>query len=106
MPSGFKSDRRLFLNGDKSRVVEAGDRSAGWLFASPGTQISEDSASAYGLECVDGKVILPHAPAKPKAAKKPEDKALKRGGDKAATDPPPGRQKPSPHPRPPDKENS
>ena len=94
MASGFKSDRRLCLTGDKSRVVEVSDESAGWLFASEGSVISVASALAYGLECREGKVILPKPPAEPKAAKKGEDKALKRGGDKAASARPPDGEKP------------
>ncbi len=93
MPSGFKSDRRLFLNGDKSRVVEAADKGAAWLFASEGSVIPSAETEAYGLEYRDGKVILPHAPVEPKAAKKGEDKALKRGGDKAPSARPPVREK-------------
>ena len=93
MPSGFKSDRRLCLTGDRSRVVEASDASAGWLFASPGRVIPSAAAEAYGLECRDGKVILPQARAEPKAAKKGEDKALKRGGDKAGSARPPDKEK-------------
>ncbi len=93
MASGFKSDRRLYLSGDKSRVLEDGDKGAGWLFATPGSQIAESDASAYGLEYRDGKVILPYPPVEPKAAKKGEDKALKRGGDKTASPCPPGREK-------------
>ncbi len=89
MPSGFKSDRRLYLTADKSRVVEEGDKGAGWLFATPGSQIDESDASLFLLEYRDGKVILPPGPAGPKAAKKGEDKALKRGGDKAAASPRP-----------------
>ena len=88
MASGFKSDRRLCLTRDKSRVVEASDKSAGWLFATPGSQITQVAASAYGLEYLDGKVVLPQGASK--AAKKGEDKALKRGGDKATTARPPG----------------
>ncbi len=94
MASGFKSDRRLYLSQDKLRVLEEGDKGAGWLFATPGRQITEAAASAYGLEYSDGKVILPQGPAEPKAAKRPEDKALKRGGDKAASARPPDREKP------------
>ncbi len=94
MPSGFKSDRRLFLSGDKSRVVEAADKSAAWLFASKGSVIPSAEAEAYSLECRDGKVILPAAPAaEPKAAKKGEDKARQRGGDKAVNPRPPDREK-------------
>lgn len=85
----FKSDRRLYLSRDKSKVLEAGDTNAGYLFAAPGAEIAEADAKAYGLEHRDGKVILPRVEepkraAEPKAAKKGEDKSLKRGGDKSA----------------------
>ena len=93
MASGFTSDRRLYLSSDKSRVLENGDKGAGWLFATPGSRIAEAAALAYGLEYRDGKVILPQGPAE-KAAKKGEDKALKRGGDKTASVRPPDREKP------------
>ena len=83
MASGFKSDRRLYLSMDKSLVLEEGDKGAGWLFSTPGRQIDESAASAYGLECIDGKVILPQGQAEHKAAKKAYDKARKRGGDKS-----------------------
>lgn len=86
MTSGLKSDRRLYLTADKSRVVEEGCEGA-WLFASAGCVIPYPEADAYGLECRDGKVILPQAAAEPKAVKKPEDKSLKRGGDKSRAAP-------------------
>ena len=97
MASGFKSDRRLYLSRDKSRVLEEGDKGAGWLFATPGEKIAESAASAYRLEYLDGKVVLPQGESK--AAKKGEDKALKRGGDKAASARPPDREKPPPPPK-------
>lgn len=95
----FKCDRRLYLTRDKSRVVEEGDKTCGWLFATLGGQITAADAAAYGLEWRDGKIILPGR--EPKAAKKAEDKALKRGGDKAASAPPPDRKKPPAPPAPP-----
>lgn len=85
----FQCDRRLFLNRDKSRVVEDGDKDAGFLFASRGGEISAPDAAAFGLEWVDGKIILPAATAaEAKAKKKPEDKAAKKGADKATGRPP------------------
>ncbi len=91
MESGFKTDRRLCLNADKTKVVEASDASAAILFRAAGRQINAPDAAEFGLECIDGKVVLPGCPEKPKvepkvepkAAKKPEDKSRKRGGDKA-----------------------
>lgn len=81
---GIVADRRLYINRDKSRVVEEGDKSAAYLFAAAGRDITAADAQAYGLECEHGKVILPGG--RSKAAKKGEDKALKRGGDKAGGD--------------------
>ena len=85
----FKSDRRLYLSRDKSKVLEVGDTDAGWLFVALGAEITEADAVAYGLDYREGKVILPRveepkAVAEPKQAKKGEDKSLKRGGDKSA----------------------
>lgn len=89
----LKSDRRLYLTADLSRVVEAGDRSAAYLWATPGSEITDRDAAAFGLEHRDGKVVLPAPRAAEqsravrdfdeKAAKKAEDKAAKKGEDKA-----------------------
>lgn len=84
----FKCDRRLNLTKDKSRVVEDGDVTSGFLFASEGGEILPEDAAKYGLEWRDGKVFLPAAP-KAKAAKKPEDKAAKKPEDKGGTARPP-----------------
>ncbi len=89
-PMAFKSDRRLCLTRDKSRVVEADDKRSGFIFATPGSEITDAEVSAYGLTYLDGKVVLPQAE---KALKKGEDKALKRGGDKTASARPPDREK-------------
>ncbi len=42
-------DRRLYLTRDKSRIVEEGDPSAGYLFAAPGHVISDADAERYDL---------------------------------------------------------
>lgn len=86
----FTADRRLFLTRDRKRVVEEGDKDAGFLLAAAGREISESDAEAYGLECRDGKVVLPQpTPSKPpedpkKSIEKSEDKSRKREGDKSA----------------------
>ena len=55
----FKSDRRLCLTRDKSRVVEADDSDAAFLFATPGSEIAESARTRYGLELVEEKIVLP-----------------------------------------------
>ena len=42
-------NRRLFLTADRSRVVEAGDPEAAFLYATPGKRIPTDEAERYGL---------------------------------------------------------
>lgn len=41
-------DRRLFLTADKSRLVEADDPEAAFLWASEGGEVSEEDAAAVG----------------------------------------------------------
>ena len=88
MASNCKSDRRLYLTQDKSRVVEQGDRDCAWLFATPGRDISRADAEAFGLEVLDGKIVLPGSeptpPETPKAREKTEDKSFAKGEDKSA----------------------
>jgi hypothetical protein len=55
-PVGVIADRRLYLNADKSRIVEDGDPTAAFLLATPGTTIPAADVAALGLEVVDGKV--------------------------------------------------
>ena len=76
----FTADRRLYLSSDKSRVVEEGDPSAAWLFATCGGTIREADAEAYGLSLEGGKVVLRER----KARAKIEDKAVEKAEDKSA----------------------
>ncbi len=64
----MKADRRLYLTADRSEVVEEGDPKAAFLFATPGSEISDADAKRYGL----------------KMQKKPEDKAVKKTATKKA----------------------
>ena len=91
MASNCKADRRLYLTRDKSRVVEQGDQDGAWLFATPGRDISEADAKEFGLEVLDGKIVLPGSappPSEPqKSRERTEDKALAKGEDKSAKKP-------------------
>ena len=75
----FRSDRRLCLTRDGARVCEPDDKEAAFLFATPGTDISEEDAERFGLEFVDHRVVLPGK----KSAKKSEDKSAKKSEEKA-----------------------
>lgn len=45
----YISDRRLWLNRDKSAVVEDGDPAAAFLLVGEGCELDEDTAATYGL---------------------------------------------------------
>lgn len=51
-------DRRLYLTADKDEVVEADDARASFLFATPGYEIPAGDVERFGLQVVDGVVIL------------------------------------------------
>lgn len=67
----FKADRRIWLNADRSEVVEEGDADAAFLLAAEGDVLEDDVAKAHGL----------------KAAAKPKDKAAPAPANKAAKAP-------------------
>jgi hypothetical protein len=46
----FKSDKRMFLNADKSAVVDADSPDAAFLFVAEGQTVSDEDAEKYGLE--------------------------------------------------------
>lgn len=78
---GIIADRRLYLTADKARVVEDGDPSAAFLFATPGVVIPAAEATALGLEVVDGRVQHRSAkvaePPKVEPDAKPDEKPAK-----------------------------
>lgn len=45
-----KSDRRIYLNADKSKVVEGDSPEAAHLFAVEGDDVSDEDAKRYGLK--------------------------------------------------------
>lgn len=69
-PVPFTSDRALYLNADKSEVVEAGSPDAAFLLVGAGSEIPDEEAARYGL----------------KSAKKVEDKQAGPEADKSLDD--------------------
>jgi hypothetical protein len=57
MASKYVTDRKLWLNADRTKVVEDGDPEAAHLLASKGKELSAEVVERYGLE--------PPKPAKP-----------------------------------------
>lgn len=70
-PMPFKSDRALYLNADKSEVVEEGSPDAAFLLVGAGSEIDDADAAKYGL----------------KSAGKTEDKQAEPADDKSADAP-------------------
>lgn len=83
------SDRRLFLNSDKTAVVESNSDDAAYLLAGEGCEIDPDSVAKFGLTVEDGKIVVPGAdvqgdngvPFASKAAKAAADEAGLTLGD-------------------------
>lgn len=86
MPSKYIADRKLWLNADKSKVVEDGSPEAAHLLASRGKELDAATVERYGLDArkATGK---PDKAASDAAQGKavagpPEDKALKAPASK------------------------
>lgn len=69
----YKLDRDLYLNADKSKVVEADSEEAAYLLGRAGQSISDQDAEKYGLagKKVQAEAKAP-ASAEAKAPKGPE----------------------------------
>lgn len=67
MPS-IIADRRLFLNADKSAVVESDNPAAAFLLVAEGSEIDPVQVARHQLVSRDGKVVIPDS--KPASAKK------------------------------------
>lgn len=57
--SDVVADRRLYLTADKARIVEEGDAEAAYLFATPGTPISQEDVTRFGLDDTVGAANEP-----------------------------------------------
>jgi hypothetical protein len=66
-----RSDMRLWLNSDKSRVVEDGDPDASFLLAAPGQLISDKDVERYGIK--SGRKNKPSKEPVQTAAPKPDE---------------------------------
>lgn len=65
----YRTDRKLWLTADRSRVVEDGDPEAAFLLASANKELDEATADRYGL--------APKKASGKQVAGPPADKALK-----------------------------
>jgi hypothetical protein len=79
------ADRRLWLTADREQVVEEGDPSAAFLFATPGKEVSDADAERYGLKASKAKPAETQQaePAEEKQAAEPANKARKRTANKS-----------------------
>lgn len=68
----FISDRRLYLNADRSAVVEEGDPAAAYLLVGQGGEVPTAVASKYGLKS-PGKQPPDDSPPEPKEPADAED---------------------------------
>lgn len=64
--ANYTADRRLWLNQDRTKVVDEGDPEAAFLLAAKGHEIDAETAKRYGLGGGAKQVASP-----------PQDKALK-----------------------------
>lgn len=75
-------DRSLFLTADRDELVEEGDPRAAFLWASAGSEVSDEEAAEVGYKAPKAKQA---APAEDKAVAAPvEDKAAKKAPAKRA----------------------
>ncbi len=56
-PVGLIADRRLYLSGDKARLLEEGDAAAAYLFVTAGKIIPASDAKRLGLALANGRVV-------------------------------------------------
>lgn len=63
----FKSDKALFLNADRTEVVEEGSPDAAFLLVGAGSSLDDNEAAKYGLKSVDAPEDKSAAPDEDKA---------------------------------------
>jgi hypothetical protein len=76
MAGGFRSDKRLYVNADKSKVVEEDSPDAAYLLVGKGGTVSDDDAKKYNLSApkkTEVTEVTPEAEAKREPA--PANKA-------------------------------
>jgi len=75
------ADRRLYVNKDRTKLVEEGAPDAAFLLAPPGSSIPLADVQGLGLAVVNGRIVQGGQ----KEAPKPEDKARAQTENKAVT---------------------
>jgi len=53
MAKPFISDRRIYLNADKTKVLEHDDPEARWLLAGEGVEVDAETVKQYNLKHLD-----------------------------------------------------
>lgn len=97
--AAMRADRRLCLTADRTRVVEAGDAAAAFLFAPAGDVISSEDAARYQLTLdANGYIVLPGTGETPRR----DAGSAKSAGKKPAADVPPHGDETKPAPGEPD----
>jgi hypothetical protein len=80
----FKTDKRLYLNADKTKVVEEDDTDAAYLLAGAGDEVSDEDAKTYGLKAPKKTEVteVKAEEAESKQEPQPENKArtMRTGG--------------------------
>ena len=89
--ASLRADRRLYVNADRSLIVEEGDPRGSWLLVAEGLVIGEGDVALYNLSVRNGKVVWPALlkqaePAENKQAPKLANKAAKPPADDADGD--------------------
>lgn len=69
----YVSDKRLYVNKDKSRVVEESDPEAAYLLVAEGSELSDADAEKYGLGGAEVKQVAA-APENKQVRSAPETK--------------------------------
>jgi hypothetical protein len=71
----FRTDRRLYLNADRSKVVEENDPEAAYLYLGKGHQVSDADAEKYGLKPPKRTEVTEVKPEAKQIESPPENKA-------------------------------
>ena len=77
MAKPFVSDRRIYLNADKTKVLEHDDPEARWLLAGEGVEVDAETVKQYNLKRLDDadEKAVDAAPENKAVARAPANKA-------------------------------
>lgn len=101
-PEPFIADRYLYLNADKTKVIEEGDPAARFVLAGPGSTIPDEDVKRYGLdkekkkqakEVEGGKTVGTKTPAPETGKPEPEPERISDNTEEAPPAPLPSKPK-------------